>query len=855
MPNVQLRLDAGQPAQTVEQTNRLLKAVSEIQLRFTREGNTRSWFEQTLQIFLDVSDSEYGFIGTVHEDDDGKSWLQSQAVSNITWDQSSRELYESSLSDGLQFRNLQTLSGETLRTGEILISNSPEDDSRSGELPSGHPALQAFMAIPLKVDDQFIGMVGIANRPGGYDTGLVDWLEPLCTTCVTLMIASSPPTVRPEKEFPRQYSQNEPSSSQCGGEQKVGSSKSGNVLRLGAKAELEKLKTQAYWQMVVHNVPDFILLIGRNGQIHFLNHFQEGYDERQVLKSTVFDYQPVEYHETVKNALERVFEHGEHVSYETVGRGKSDEWRTYACRLVPVKTVDNVPFALMIATDVTEERAAREAEARHFGILKAITQNTSELIFAKDLKSRPVFVNDATARVYGTTVEKMLGKTEDDYFSEETLQKTIEDDLRVIRNGKSETFEEVLSLKTGERTFLTTKCPWRDQNGEIIGVVGIAQDVTEWKETQNALHQSREHLQAIIDNSPGCVKLVAEDGTLLQMNAAGLCMTEAESEESVVGQQVFDLIAPEYRETFIDFHKRVCGGYSGAMQFEIVGLQGTRRCVETHAVPLRIGPEKQTVQLAITHDITADREAEATIAAQQSQLIHVSRLSSMGQMVAVISHEITQPLAAIANFASACTLLTGQNEPDLKKLHEYLESITDQSARAGQILRRIRNFVKHSDEHRVESDICQLIKDSLTLVRANLRSRQVILETSFPARPVLVSVDPIQIQQVVVNLVSNACEAMEAPSTEQRRISIKVTDVEDSVEVEFVDSGPGLTDVTQDQLFSPFYTSKSNGMGMGLTICSDIIKSHFGTIMADNVPNAGARFWFTLPRSKEDKNE
>ena len=172
MPHVQLRLDAGQPAQTVEQTNRLLKAVSEIQLRFTREGNTRSWFEQTLQIFLDVSDSEYGFIGTVHEDDDGKSWLQSQAVSNITWDQSSRELYESSLSDGLQFRNLQTLFGETLRTGEILISNLPEDDSRSGELPSGHPALQAFMAIPLKDDDQFIGMVGIANRPGGYDAGL-----------------------------------------------------------------------------------------------------------------------------------------------------------------------------------------------------------------------------------------------------------------------------------------------------------------------------------------------------------------------------------------------------------------------------------------------------------------------------------------------------------------------------------------------------------------------------------------------------------------------------------------------------------------------------------------------------------
>ena len=163
--------------------------------------------------------------------------------------------------------------------------------------------------------------------------------------------------------------------------------------------------------------------------------------------------------------------------------------------------------------------------------------------------------------------------------------------------------------------------------------------------------------------------------------------------------------------------------------------------------------------------------------------------------------------------------------------------------------------MKHSDEHRIESDIIQLTKGSLNLVIADLRSRHVSVETSFPDRTIFASVDPVQIQQVIVNLISNACDAIESQPTGQRRISISLLDNEDSVAVEIVDSGPGLPICTQDQLFDPFYTSKTNGMGMGLTICSDIIKSHFGTITAENVPNSGTRFRFTLPRSKEIINE
>jgi two-component system sensor kinase FixL len=515
----------------------------------------------------------------------------------------------------------------------------------------------------------------------------------------------------------------------------------------------------------------------------------------------------------------------------------------------------DAPCALMIATDVTEERSAREAEALHFGILKAITEGTSELIFAKDLDSRPVFVNEAVARMHGKTAEQMIGKSEEGFHTNEALKQIIADDQRIMQTEQSETFEQLLQVATESRLFLTTKTPWRDSQGEIVGVIGVSRDITEWKEAQNELHESRERLRAIIENTPACVKLVAIDGTLLEMNAAGLRMCEADSSESVVGACVFDLIATEYRSLFVRFHERVCGGTAGSMQFAIDGLNGTRRWVETHAVPLRLVPDRSVVQLAITHDITAARVAEETIAAQQSQLIHVSRLSSMGQMVAVISHEITQPMAAIGNFAAACALLADQSTPDLQKLRAHLASITDQSARAGQILGRVRNFVKQSDEHRRESNLVQLVKDSLALVAADLRSRQITVETNLPDRVVFASVDPIQIQQVIVNLISNACDAIDSKQTNKRRILIRLTDNENQVIVEIIDSGPGLAVDSQGQLFDPFFTSKTDGMGMGLTICSDIAKAHFGTITGGNVPNGGARFRFTLPRLKEAPNE
>ena len=478
----------------------------------------------------------------------------------------------------------------------------------------------------------------------------------------------------------------------------------------------------------------------------------------------------------------------------------------------------------------------------------------------------------------GLTPQQQVGTDDSDFYPDSVARRIRIDDIRIMTSGTTETYEEVLPSNSGDRVFLTTKSPWRDRNGRILGIVGLSQDITERMRAQQSLAASEVRLRTIIDSEPACVCLIATDGTLLDINASGLCMVEADSKQQTRGVPIENLVAAECRDEFRELHRRACAGETCDAQFELVGLKGTRRTVEHHAVPFQYSPD-ETIHLGITRDITEQRRAEEMIAQQQGQLVHVSRLSTMGQMVAAISHEITQPLSAISNFAAACSLLLDQSGTR-STVEEHITSIQQQSERAGNIISRIRDFARRSEPHRSTCDLHALITDALELIRADLRRRGVTVDFRLPEpglmgtqeRPLLVLADHVQIQQVLLNLISNACDAMQQLPVADRRIWIQCWErstLEDSdsfvstanshdddevdefsligVIVEVTDNGPGLNPDAVSHLFDPFYTSKPQGMGLGLSICRDIVKSHQGTMQAGNKSRYGARFRFTLP--------
>ena len=238
-----------------------------------------------------------------------------------------------------------------------------------------------------------------------------------------------------------------------------------------------------------------------------------------------------------------------------------------------------------------------------------------------------------------------------------------------------------------------------------------------------------------------------------------------------------------------------------------------------------------------------------------AQLAHADRVESIGHLAAGLAHELNQPLGAIANYADVCglKLATPLDEPTRGRLQEYLEQIRRASLRAGLIVRRMRNFVRPGASQIAVVDLVALVQEVVDLCAPEAARCVVDMQFTPPThQTVLVNVDAIQIQQVLVNLIQNALEALSNYPTGQRRLNLQMavlndTVHSDSVQVDVVDNGPGLEDADPELLFAPFHTTKSEGLGIGLSICRAIVEQHQGTIWAHSLPTQGTQFSFILP--------
>jgi two-component system sensor kinase FixL len=257
-------------------------------------------------------------------------------------------------------------------------------------------------------------------------------------------------------------------------------------------------------------------------------------------------------------------------------------------------------------------------------------------------------------------------------------------------------------------------------------------------------------------------------------------------------------------------------------------------------------------------DVTDRKRAEDELAVRQAELLHAARLSSVGQMVAALSHEVAQPLSAVGNFAAAAGLVLDgpPSTAQWEKLREYNQEILRQNERCGAILQRLRDFTRRSAVRRVPCDLNHLLNESVDLIAHELRRSEVRISWQLAELLPSVLVDRIQLQQVVVNLLTNARDAVRDQPPERRAITIRSAadgSVADgpAVQFEVADRGSGLPEGVAQRLFEPFVTTKERGMGIGLSICRTIIRDHGGSIEAAAHPEGGAIFRVRLPAGEE----
>jgi two-component system, LuxR family, sensor kinase FixL len=385
-----------------------------------------------------------------------------------------------------------------------------------------------------------------------------------------------------------------------------------------------------------------------------------------------------------------------------------------------------------------------------------------------------------------------------------------------------------------------------------IGIILLAgrleRDRIEAQVQQKAIERREQHLRSILDTVPDAMIVIDPRGRILSFSSAAETMFGfAESE--LLGENISTLMPSPDRELHDGYLER----YMRTGERRIIGIgrvttarhrDGSTFPIDLHVGETRIGDER--VFTGFIRDLTERQQTEMRLHDLQSELAHVARVSEMGTFATTIAHELNQPLTAIANYTqTAEDLLTDPDPETLEILREAMRDCAAQSVRAGQIVRRLRDFISRGEtEKRIES-LGRVVNEAsaLALIGAGERGVEVEVKLDPPGDKVLI--DRIQIQQVILNLVRNAIEAMAESPVRRLRISSKKA-ADGFVEVSIDDSGPGLPHELADQLFQPFISTKAEGMGLGLSICHTIVNAHGGRIWSDQSRLGGTAFHFTL---------
>lgn len=318
----------------------------------------------------------------------------------------------------------------------------------------------------------------------------------------------------------------------------------------------------------------------------------------------------------------------------------------------------------------------------------------------------------------------------------------------------------------------------------------------------------------------------------------------------VIGKNVKMLMPAPYH----DAHDGNLAHYVRTGEKHIIGIgrevSGRRKDGSTFPMNLSVGEgmvRGERIFLGIIADITERQARTRQIQELQAEMLHASRLTDMGQVAAGLAHELNQPLTAILNYTNACIEMA--EECGDAELEKTLGKVAEQAARAGNIIRRLRSFIEKRAPQRGPEDIARAVDEAIRLGQINAAERgiklSVRLEQDLP--PVLI--DRIQIQQVLINLVKNAAEAMEGCA--RRELTITIATIATMVQISIADTGPGISAETSEKLFQPFVTTKQSGMGMGLSICRGIIEAHGGRLWLEKNAEGGATFVFNVPVATE----
>ncbi|HEY1961741.1 MAG TPA: PAS domain S-box protein [Rhizomicrobium sp.] len=494
------------------------------------------------------------------------------------------------------------------------------------------------------------------------------------------------------------------------------------------------------------------------------------------------------------------------------------------------------------------KQATMEARLR----LAAIVESSDDAIVGQDIDGIVTDWNAAAARLYGYSQGEAIGSI----FSALVRSDTGRENLDFTKNSDLVNKHETVHIKKdGTRIeVLVTMSPIHDAAGHVVGISAIVHDITERQRAASALRESEDKLRLILNSAAEGLFGIDVEGRCTFCNPAALRLLGYESEAALVGKDMHALIHHS-RPDGTPFPKEECGHLSNLLE-TAGGIQdddvfwradGTSFHAELWAQSQR--REGRVVGAVVAFsDITQRLQSEADAAVLRDELAHLSRVGMLGALSGTLAHEINQPLAAVRINAEAALQLLEARPLPLQVLREALTDIRDDNQRAGNVLQHMRTLLKKNPARREEVEVNSTLDEVVKLIGSNALRRGILVDVDLSPwmrRPILG--DRVQIQQVMLNLLMNAFDAVENNQKGLRRVSVKTIPHRESAVIEVEDEGTGLTEEELAHIFEPFYTTKRDGLGLGLSICQSIVAAHGGRLDAARNLKGGMTFSATFP--------
>jgi len=536
------------------------------------------------------------------------------------------------------------------------------------------------------------------------------------------------------------------------------------------------------------------------------------------------------------------------------------------------------------ARSVSDEPEVARDGSRAEERLRYFVKHTPAAIAMFDRDLRYLLVSDRWLKDYRFKDADVIGRVHSETFPD--FPDRWRGVLRRCLEGAIERCDEdTIARADGSIDYLRWEIhPWRDDEGEIGGLIAFSELITEQKraeialrekteeleksssdlkaeiarheQTQEVLREAEEELRLTVENAPLGIATMDLLGHFLWANPA-FCKMMGYSEEEILELALRELAHPEDVEESCRHLRQLAAGHLPSYSLRTRYVRKTGETVEgmLYCVCIHDAEARPKMVVAQVEDHTERIEAEVEARKQREHMAHIDRLNTMGEMAAGIAHEINQPLTAIATYAQACQRLIAAGMTSEAETQDVMSKIAEEALRAGNIVHRLRALAREHKSSRTECDINGVIREVIELATVDARYKGIALELELDDALPHVAADRIQIQQVALNLIRNALDATVPAECKDCRVIIRTRRVGKEVEVSVADRGIGLPPDAEKMLFRTFFTTKETGMGMGLPISRSIVTSHGGRLWFTRNKGKGATFSFTLPQLSEDDDE